>query len=142
MSGDHVWARLILVAGLLHFTQIPAMFAAGKLLDWRGQLALLSPVNRRILRVIVLAIVVVMLGLGAVVVASARELAAGSRPGGLLAGFLALFLGYRAFVQWVIYAPVWPRGPVGRASHVALGSMFSFQTVIYLGACLRWALAA
>ena len=58
--------NLVLLAGALHFCQLPAAFVAPNALNWKEELKRLSPLNRRIYIVIALAITFVGLGLGAV----------------------------------------------------------------------------
>lgn len=141
MTSQDALTLVVRIAGFLHFTQIPAMFAAGRMLRWDSELGRLSPINRRIVRVIGLAIVIVMCGLGAVVVVAAEDIARGDAVLATgVSGFLACFLGFRTFVQWVVYARVWPADRWGRLSHISLGLLFSFQTLVYASACAHAAL--
>jgi hypothetical protein len=135
MTGEEAMTLTVRVAGALHFTQLPAMMAAGRMLNWREQLSALTPLNRRIVQVIGLAIVLVMCGLGAVLVVAADELVRGGRLATGVSAFVAVFLGYRAWVQWVVYAPIWPRHLPGRLCHWALALMFSAQATVYAAAC-------
>jgi hypothetical protein len=129
--------RLVLCAGVLHFTQLPAMAMAGRLLDWRGQLRLLDPLNRSLVLGIGVGIMIAMTGLGVLVVCRPASLVNGDPMGRLLAAFLAVFLGYRALVQWVAYGPIWPRRRLGRGTHWLLGLQFTFQAIVYLLAFWR-----
>ncbi|HEX7008884.1 MAG TPA: hypothetical protein VF184_02815 [Phycisphaeraceae bacterium] len=128
--------NLVLLAGLLHFCQIPAMLAAPRMLGWKEDLAKLAVINRRIVQVIGIAIVIVGVGLGIVVVCAPADVAGGSRAGMGLACFLGVFWGYRAAVQYLLYHRIWPRGVVGRLSHYGLCGLFTFQSVVYLAAFL------
>jgi hypothetical protein len=142
MSAEAMtWMVLaVRLMGLLHFAQLPSMRAAARGFDWAGELARLSPLNRRMVQVIGLAIVLVMCGLGGVVLVAADHLVRGGRLALALDAFLAVFLGFRAFVQWRVYAPLWPTSRGGRLTHVALGLLFTLQSLVYALAGLHGAL--
>jgi hypothetical protein len=113
------------------------MVVMSRMLGWRADLAKLTDLNRRIVAVIGLAIVIVMCGLGVVVMAAADELARGGRLAASVTAFLAVFLGYRAAVQWLVYGPLWSSSRRGKASHRALGILFSLQALAYATACVH-----
>src|SRR5258706_1439690 len=99
--------RLIRFAGLLHFYEIPAILFLPKAHDWESDLAKLAPINRKTISVLRGGVVIMVLGLGAVVAASADEIAGGGR----LAAQLCLFLGvawvYRDIMQLFVFSPSW-----------------------------------
>lgn len=141
MTNEFLTLRsLALVAGLLHFCQVPAMLVAPRMLGWEEDLGRLAPINRRIFQVMAAAILLTVLGSGALVAAAADEVAAGSRLGNGLCLFLFLFWGYRGAVQVLLYSRIWPGGALGRASHLGLTALFSFLTGAY--GLLFWAGAA
>lgn len=121
----------LLVCGLLHFTQAPAMVLAPNLLDWRGDFARLQPMNRALVRVVLTAIVIVVLGLGVVVAVGAAEIARGGAFSRAFTTFLSCFWSYRAYAQVVVYRHLWPAGRLGRASHLALSALFLFLAAAY-----------
>lgn len=128
--------NLVWIAGLLQFCQIPAMIVSPKILRWEDDMAKLSPINRKIVLVIGIAILLVGVGSGMVVVLGAREMVAGGRLGSALCGFLGIFWLYRAIVQVFVYSGIWPEGQVARLSHYGLTALFTFQASVYLMACV------
>jgi hypothetical protein len=127
-------SQIVLAAGLLHFCQVPAMVAAPRMLGWQQDLERLQPINRRIVKVIGLAIVIVVLGLGMVVASAPGELLNGGRLALGLTSFLAVFWLYRAVVQVTLYARIWPGGFLGRASFYGLSVLFFALAGMYLAA--------
>jgi hypothetical protein len=134
MMNSSVMQQLVFAAGLLHFCQVPAMLIAPRMLQWKDDLARLQPINRRIAQVLGVAIVIVVLGLGAVVMLAADELVNSSRLAAGMTAFLAVFWLYRAIVQVLVYRRMWPRGPVGLASHFGLTALFFALSAIYSAA--------
>lgn len=128
MSLEH----LLFTAGLLHFCQLPAMFVAPHMLDWKRELALLSPINRRIVKVIGLSIMYVVLASGLLVMWSASELTNGSKVSTGLTAFLAFLWLFRGSMQWSLYSKAWPSNKLGRLSHYGLGILFLGLAAIYL----------
>ena len=126
-----------MAAGLLHFCQVPAMIVAPRMLGWKEEMAAMSPINRRIVQVMGLAIMLTVLGTGVVVAWGAQEIAAGTPLGAALATFLAVFWTYRAAVQIVVYHRIWPGGFIGRASHYGLCLLFTCLTAVYAAAAIR-----
>jgi hypothetical protein len=125
----------ILMAGSLHFVQVPALFVTPSVLDWRGEITRLSSINQQIVKVVLGGIVLCVLGLGAVVVLTAGEIAR-TRLGGRLCGFLAIFWSYRAMIQLFVYSKSWPRS--ARWSHLGLCCLFPLLAGLYaLGAFAR-----
>lgn len=128
---------LVWTAGMLHFVQVPVMIVMSRLLDWPAALAALCPANRAIVRTVMLAIVLVLTGLGVVVVVAPGGLCNGDPLGTALAAFLAALFGYRSYVQLGVYARHWPGGRAARALHRGLAGMFTLQAGVYLLAFLR-----
>jgi hypothetical protein len=124
-------ARLVRLAGILHFCQVPAMMVAPQMLGWKEDLAKMQTINRRIFGVIAAAIVLTVLGLGLVVALAADQVVNGSLLGEGLAAFLAVFWAYRFLVQVVLYSKIWPGGWLGKASHYGLTLLFAFLASAY-----------
>jgi len=129
--------NVVFVAGITQFCQIPAMMMAPQMLGWKDDLAKLSTMNRRIVKVIGLAIVLVGVGTGAIVATSADDMVSGTRLATGFALFLGIFWGYRAAVQYTIYIKIWPKGFMGRLSNYGLAALFTFQSLTYLAAFAR-----
>ncbi len=124
--------NFVFLAGLLQFCQIPAMMMAPKMLGWKDDLAKLSTINRRIVKVIGVAIVIVGVGTGAIVVCAGGEMVSGSHLAIGLSLFLGIFWGYRAMVQYLLYFRIWGKGFMGAFSNYGLAALFTFQTLVYL----------
>jgi hypothetical protein len=127
-----VMSTWIFIAGLLHFCQVPAMaLVEVSMLEWKKDLQRLQPINRRIVKVIGLAIILTVLGLGVVVMTAPGELIGGSTLGASLAAFLSVFWSYRLLVEVLVYPKVWPRTASGRIFHYALSVLFAFLAGTY-----------
>jgi len=131
---DTNWQHALLLAGALHFTQIPAMFLLPRVLDFRNELSRLSEMNRRLVRVVLAGIMMCVLGLGAVVVISPAQML-DTLLGRSLGAFLALFWACRGGAQIAVYSKVWPRS--SRWSHWALSALFALLTLLYAASTLH-----
>jgi len=124
---------LFTIAGCLHFLQIPSTaHLARRLLHLAPDLAKLSPINGRIVRIFVAAASCLILGLGLIVVWHAREIGS-SRLGRSLCVLLILFWTGRAAAQIWLRA-VWPRAAHGNFWYVALLVVYLTVALSYLGA--------
>lgn len=125
------------LGGLLHFVQLPAMVVARRVLDWRGELSRLAPINRQIIRVIGGGIMVCVLGLGLLVLSLHGQLLHSTAGTGLCA-FLTLFWAYRGAVQLFVYADLWPAGQ--EWAHFGSSLLFLSLTSIYAASTfIGWA---
>jgi hypothetical protein len=136
MLPDDAAALIFRIAGALSFCQLPAMVLAPRMLRWNQELAAVSPLSRRIIGVIGIAIVLVVQGTAVVTLVGAAEMARGTSLGTAFAGFLGVFWGFRAAAQRT-YAPLWPRGRVGWLSHVGLTCLFTTQSAVFLFGFVR-----
>ena len=127
MNPAHV-RQLMVLAGCLHFTQVPAMLLLPRVLDWQAELDRVSPMNRRLIRVVVAGIMLCVLGLGVVVSTCAAEMAT-TCLGRALSGFLAIFWASRGAAQFLVYARIWPVG--WRWAHWCLCALFPTLTLLY-----------
>jgi hypothetical protein len=139
MSDAETMTKALMLLGGLHFTQPLAMLFAPRMLDWEHDLGKLTPMNRRLVHVVLIAITLVVVGLGLVVALSASHLALGGRSPVLLSGFLAVFWCYRGLVQLTVYRRLWPTSFSGRFSHVSLAALFCFLTLGYGAAAVVFA---
>ena len=126
--------KVVFAAGLLHFCQAPAMVMAPRMLGWKQELERMAPINRRIVQVLGVSMMLVVLGLGIVVMTSARELVGGGRLALGLSGFLGVLWLFRGSVQVLLYRRIWPRGRLGALSHYALSLLFFALAGAYFAA--------
>ncbi len=131
VSIDVTLSGIVFVAGLSQLANLPAMLIAPKMLGWKDDLAKLQPINRAIVIVLGIGMSIVIVGSGIVVMVGHREMANGSTLGMALACFLAVVWTYRGLIQIVLYTRLWPKGILGRFSHIGLGALFVFQAAIY-----------
>jgi hypothetical protein len=123
-------AELVLMsAGALHFLQLPSMRYLSRGLRLRADLERLTPLNARLVRLFVGAVMVLLLGLGASAVMQPEawlSCALGRSLLLLLAGFWAA----RALAQaWL--RPLWPPGRANRALLYALWSLYGGLAIGY-----------
>jgi len=94
---------LIFVAGLLHFAILIASGLVPIVLDWRRELAAVHPFLRRLLWVYGAFIVLTIIGFGALSLAYAPALAAGSPLARGLCAFIGTFWAARLAVQFFVF---------------------------------------
>lgn len=130
--------NLIGFAGLTHFGIAIAGLMIPKVLDYRGQLATLSPFMRRLVWVYAAFILLTVVGFGSISVACATSLASGSTLARSLSGFIAVFWIARLAIQICVFDV---RGVVDlwwqRAGYHALTVGF-----VYLAGVYAWAACA
>ncbi len=132
-SFSPVWERAVLVAGLLHFAQVPSMVIYRR--QRRAELAALTPVSRHFFDTLAIGMAIVILGLGGIVAANARFLSSGSAPAPALLGFLALFWGYRVSAQVALRSASAP-AVVPRGWYWVVLAVLSTKAVLYAAAFL------
>jgi hypothetical protein len=126
---------LLIGAGCLHFLQIPSTrHLARKMLDLGPDLAKLSALNGRIVRIFLAATSLLIFGLGLTVVFRAHEIA-GSLLGQTLCLLMAVFWSARVLAQlWL--RRVWPKHARGNFWYFALLTVYLALAVSYAGATL------
>ena len=128
---------LIFVAGLLHFGILIASALVPQALDWRRELARLSPLSRRLVWVHGGYVVLMIVGLGAVATTQAGPLAAQTPLARAVCGFIALFWGIRLLLQYgVLDAKPHLGNRLLRAGYHALTLSFAFLTGVFAWAAL------
>jgi hypothetical protein len=117
---------LLAVAGILQLVIAAANLVLPRILQYRENLAPVSPMIRQIFLVHSGYIVLVLVGFGIVSIVFASELAGGSGLGRFVSGFLAVF--------WLLRVPVQLRyDPVIRRRYRLVDVAF-LLAVLYLGA--------
>lgn len=123
---------LLRIGGGLHFGILIASALVPQVLDWRNELKPLSIVTRQLVWTHGAFIVLTIIGLGAIALLAAPDLATGSLLARLVCGFIALFWGTRLLLQFVLFHPeaLLTRWYL-RAGYHALTVVFAIITVIF-----------
>lgn len=123
---------LILVGSLLHFsTLVAAAMVPGKL-NWKEELAKLSPFLRRMFWVYGAFIVLCITSLGVISAVNYSELAAGGILARSFCAFTAVFWGLRLFVQFFVFdASEYLTSWVYKAGYHGLSLVFIYQVGVY-----------
>ena len=123
---------LLTLAGGFHFLLLPVSLAVPRVLDWRRELAVLSPLSRQVVWVHGGFVAGMIVAFGILTLAFAGSMAAGTEPGRTLAGLMAVFWGARLTVQLAYYDPKhWPAGWWVMPGRYALTALFAFWTATY-----------
>lgn len=126
---------LVLLAGALHFALLPVSLAVPRVMDWRRELAALSPLSRQIVWVHGAFIAGLIVAFGGLTLRHAGGMAGGTEPGRTLAGLMAAFWGARLAVQLAYYHPKhWPARWWVMPGRYALTTLFAYWTAVYLAA--------
>ena len=123
--------RLVFLAGLLHFYEVPAILFLPRAHSWDQDLRRMAPINRKVVLVLRGGIVMTVLGLGALVMLCSSELVSGGRLATGLAGFLAALWSYRALMQSVVFSRDWPKVQGGRLIHNVMLALFAYLACTY-----------
>ena len=94
---------LLLVGGLLHFVILIASALTPRVLDWRTNLATLSPFLRRLFWVYGCFIVLVIISFGVLTLVHADELASGAALPRSVCAMIAIFWLMRLGVQFFVF---------------------------------------
>ena len=123
---------LILIGSLLHYsTLIAAAMVPGKL-NWKEELARLSPFLRRMFWVYGAFIVLCITSLGVISAVNYSELAAGGILARSFCAFTAVFWGLRLFVQFFVFdASEYLTSWVYKAGYHGLSLVFIYQVGVY-----------
>ena len=121
-----------MIAGVAHFGILIASALVPKVLDWRGELRKLPALFAQLVWVHGGFIVLTIIGLGAISVVNAAELASGTLLARTVCGFIALFWGTRLAVQFFYFdaTPYLTSLPL-RLGYHGLTVVFTFLTLVY-----------
>jgi hypothetical protein len=123
---------LLVLAGLFHFALLPVSLAVPRVMDWRRELAGLHPLSRQIVLVHGGFIVGIIIAFGALTLAFAGSMAAGTEPGRTLAGLMGAFWGARLVIQLAYYHPKhWPKMAWVMPGRYALTALFTYWAAVY-----------
>lgn len=127
---------LLAIAGVVHILIAAANFPAAKVLDYRGQLARVSPMVREIFYVQIFYIELILVVQALLCWLFAEDLLGGSPLGRFWSGFLAIFWGLRLIIQFAFY------DRAARREHPVVDrimlAMQVYLTVVFLSAVLGY----
>lgn len=124
--------HLLQFAGVLHFAILFASALTPKALDWKGALAPLPPLLRRMFWVYGVFIVLTIIGFGTLTLIHAEAFAAGEPLARGLAAFIALFWTARLVVQFFVFdARPYLTHPLLTIGYHALTVAFVILVAIY-----------
>lgn len=121
---------LLLVAGILHFALLPVSLSVPRVLDWKRQLSLLTPLCRQVIWVHGVFVAGMIVTFGALTLILAPRIAAGREP--VLAAIMAGFWLARLAIQLVYLNPRhWPKAWWSMPGRYALTALFTFWAAVY-----------
>jgi hypothetical protein len=129
--------QFVYVGGFLQWSLLLASSQAPKVLDWRGQLARVEPVLRKLVWIYGLFIVLTIIGLGTVAVYFPAELTNGSALSRTICGFVALFWGTRLLVQFLVFhGKIQLHNALLKIGYHSLTLIFVYLTIVF--AMVAW----
>ena len=125
-------ARLLILAGALHFTLLIAGAMMVRVLNWRTELRHVSALSRQIIWVHGAFVVIVILAFGALSIANAAALASGAMLARWVCGTISLFWLTRLMVQFFYFDAVPYLGRIVlKLGYHALTLLFAFFVAVY-----------
>lgn len=133
------WMSLALwLAGAGHFCVLIASFQVPHRLEWKEDLAKLTPFNRKLMWVHGGFTVYTILSFGVLTLLLHDEMLRGQTAGLALAAFIGLYWLLRLVVDFIYYEHSdWPKGRAFTVGHVLLVLLFVFLSATYLGVSVR-----
>ena len=129
---------LLLLAGLLHFVILIASGLTPRLLDWRGNLAMLHPFLRRLFWVYGAFIVLTIVSFGTLTLLRADDLASATPLPRSVCAMIAVFWLARLIVQFFVFdARPFLTSAFRRVGYHGLTFLFSALVFIYGAAALN-----
>lgn len=127
----------IFLAGLLHFGVLAASACVPHVLDWRGDLATVHPLTRRMIWVHGAFVVFAIIAFGWIATFRAGDLAAGGPLARTVCGVIAIFWGARLGLQYGVLDPgVLLDRALLRVGYHALTLTFAYFTAVFSWAAL------
>ena len=128
----------LVLAGVCHFGILLASALVPRVLDWRGELARISPLSRHVVWTHGVFIVLTIVAFGLITVVNAATLASGTALARWFCGFVAVFWLSRLFVQVFLFdaRPYLTSGFLKLGYH-GLTVVFTFMGAVYAWAALR-----
>jgi len=137
------WLSLALwLAGAGHFAVLIASFQVPYRLQWKKDLARLTPLNRKLMWVHGGFAVYTIAAFGVMTLLLHNEILTGQRAALALAIFIGTYWLLRIVVDFTYYSHSdWPRGKAFVIGHLLLTLLFIFLSATYLGVSARSLLA-
>src|SRR5688500_366177 len=128
---------LLILAGVCHFGILLASALVPRVLDWRGELARISPLSRHVVWTHGVFIVLTIFAFGLITVANAAALASGTALARWFCGFVAVFWLSRLVVQLFLFdaKPYLTSAPLKLGYH-SLTVVFTYLGFVYAWAAL------
>jgi hypothetical protein len=122
------------LTGVGHFAILIASFQVPSRLNWKEDLQLLRPFNRKLLWVQSGFTVLTIIAFGVLTLALHHELLRGDRAALGVAAFIGIYWTVRILVDALYFSHSdWPAGKQFVVGHFLLTSLFSFLAASYLG---------
>ena len=129
---------LIVLGGACHFGILLASALTPRVLDWKGELARISPLSRHVVWTHGVFIVLTIVAFGAISVANAGTLAGGSTLARWFCGFVAVFWLSRLVVQLFFFdARPYLTNALLKLGYHGLTAVFMYLGVVYAWAALN-----
>ena len=136
--ATNLLATLLVLGGVCHFGILLASALVPRVLDWKGELARISPLSRHVVWTHGLFIVLTIIAFGAISLANATTLAGGSALARWFCGFVAVFWLSRLVVQLFLFdARPYLKGPLLKLGYHGLTAVFMYLGVVYAWAALN-----
>lgn len=134
--GDFsLWnALFVFLAGIGQLALAAGSVAIPQVLDWRGKLATLDPLLRRLFWVYAGYILATNFAFGLLSIVFARELTSGDPLARSVCGFIAVYWTARLVIQFALFHSAAPSGIGFRLAEAALTALFLFLAVVYTAA--------
>ena len=130
-------ATLLVLGGVCHFGILLASALVPRVLDWNRELARVSPLSRHLIWTHGVFIVLTIVAFGAISVANAETLSAGSALARWFCGFVAVFWLSRLVVQLFLFdARPYLTNAVLKLGYHGLTAVFAYLGFVYAWAAL------
>ena len=130
-------ANLLLIGGVCHFGILLASALVPRVLDWRGELARVSPLSRHVIWTHGVFIVLTIVAFGLISVANAHTLASGTALARWFCGFVAVFWLSRLVVQLFSFdARPYLTNPLLKLGYHGLTIVFAYLSIVYAWAAM------
>jgi hypothetical protein len=132
-TGERILSSALWLAGAGHFCVLIASFQVPRRLGWKGDLANLTPLNRKLMWVHGGFAVLTIIAFGTLTLFLHDEMLRGDKAALALAAFIGVYWSARIVVDFTYYDHSdWPPGPGFVLGHILLTLLFVFLAVTYI----------